>query len=70
MKRVAGAAIAAGVGISALTLGVDPANATPSKPAPTWHGLFADQPGPGWTAAAAATRIRLAWWASARRATA
>src|SRR5205807_685750 len=47
VKRVAGAAIAAGVGISVLTVGVEPANAAPLKPAPTWHGPFADEPGPG-----------------------
>ena len=58
VKRVAGAAIAAGVGMSALTVGGELANAAPLKPPPLcvncgpslggpWHGPAPDAPGPG-----------------------
>ena len=50
MKRLAGAAIAAGVGISALTVGEGLANAAPLKPPSLGGpglGPIPDQPGPG-----------------------
>ena len=59
MKRMAGVAIAAGLGVSALTVGGELASAAPLKPQPLcencgttilggpWHGPLPDAPGPG-----------------------
>ncbi|MDT5345711.1 MAG: hypothetical protein QOE52_4895, partial [Mycobacterium sp.] len=47
VKRVAGAAIAAALGMSGLTVGAGLANAAPLKPAPTCTNCGPSLAGPG-----------------------